>query len=182
MHTTNCNWTRIENFMQIHPRQARSGYELIRGGMYLTVALIRYMSVSLQNLFRWLNLGFEQHSPLTHSLTKGITHTAHALCSAVIDFVKHECINCFIAAPNTRRNNEGSHGSVHDFKVYRSLKKSELQNHQRFLSHRFCHVSSWWESAGTLRESKSKNIIIFIIFNLTCRFINVPNILYDVYR
>lgn len=122
MHTTNCNWTRIENFMQIHPRQARSGYELIRGGMYLTVALIRYMSMSLQNLFRWLNLGFEQHSPLTHSLTKGITHTAYALCSAVIDFVKHECINCFIAAPSTRRNNEGSHGSVHDFKVYRSWK------------------------------------------------------------
>lgn len=168
MHTTNCNWTRIENFMQIHPRQARSGYELIRGGMCLTVALIRYMSASLQNLFRWLNLGFEQQSPLTHSLTQGITHTAYALCSAVIDFVKHGRVNCFIAAPNTRRNNEGSHGSVHDFKVYRSLKKSELQNQRHFPSHCSCHLSSWWENAGSVHQKVT--LLWFYPFNLTYRF------------
>lgn len=166
MHTTNCNWTRIENFMQIHPRQARSGYELIRGGMCLTVALIRYMSVSLQNLFRWLNLGFEQQSPLTHSLTQGITHTAYALCSAVIDFVKHECVVIVLSQHPILAGITKVVTGRFTISKYTAVWKSQGCKTTDLFYHT---VPAMWapdeKVQEPLRESapKSKNTIIFII-------------------
>lgn len=53
--------------MQIHLRQVQSGYTLIQEGMYLTVGLIWCMSLLLENLFRCLNLSFEEQNTSSHS-------------------------------------------------------------------------------------------------------------------
>lgn len=53
--------------MQIHLRQVQNGYTLIQEGMYLTVGLIWCMSLLLRNLFRCLNLSFEEQNTSSHS-------------------------------------------------------------------------------------------------------------------